>query len=176
MPDNILSNDAIAEIEVRAAKATKGPWKISNYRPYDILRRDPEESTYKVGDDKFSPLFHTCTWPPRTSANASFVAHSRQDIPDLIAHARALAAERDRLEKALKIRDPEIIRALRELAEERDQAVDRFRLKAVEAVKAKETEWRLSKLTSRREARERYLLQETTAAEIADLLQSLESE
>lgn len=30
--------------------------KISNYRPYAILARDPKESTYEVGDDKFTPI------------------------------------------------------------------------------------------------------------------------
>ena len=28
-------------------------WKISNYRPFGIIERDPNESTYEVGDDKF---------------------------------------------------------------------------------------------------------------------------
>lgn len=31
-------------------------WKISNYRPPAILARDPNESTYATGDDKFLPL------------------------------------------------------------------------------------------------------------------------
>lgn len=30
--------------------------KISNYRPYAILARDPDESTYELGDDKFTPI------------------------------------------------------------------------------------------------------------------------
>ncbi|HSW63859.1 MAG TPA: hypothetical protein VLH56_11230 [Dissulfurispiraceae bacterium] len=37
-------------------KFTPGPWKVSNYRPYDIIARDPKESTYDVGDDKFAPI------------------------------------------------------------------------------------------------------------------------
>lgn len=31
-------------------------WKISNYRPPSIIQRDPKESTYKIGDDKYAPL------------------------------------------------------------------------------------------------------------------------
>lgn len=30
--------------------------KISNYRPYAILARDPQESTYERGDNEFVPL------------------------------------------------------------------------------------------------------------------------
>lgn len=30
--------------------------KVSNYRPNRIIERDPNESTYKVGDDKFPTL------------------------------------------------------------------------------------------------------------------------
>jgi hypothetical protein len=30
--------------------------KISNYRPYGILARDPNESTYEYGDNNFTPI------------------------------------------------------------------------------------------------------------------------
>ena len=30
--------------------------KISNYRPYAILARDPAESTYEIGDNNFTPI------------------------------------------------------------------------------------------------------------------------
>ena len=32
--------------------------KISTYRPYGLLERDPAESTYEVGDDKFPVVAH----------------------------------------------------------------------------------------------------------------------
>lgn len=32
--------------------------KVSNYRPNRIIARDPNESTYKVGDDKFPTIAH----------------------------------------------------------------------------------------------------------------------
>lgn len=37
-------------------KHTAGPWKVSNYRPNQVIARDPKESTYEIGDDKFCPL------------------------------------------------------------------------------------------------------------------------
>ena len=35
------------------AEVVTPKWKISNYRPFGIIERDPAESTYEVGDDKF---------------------------------------------------------------------------------------------------------------------------
>lgn len=31
-------------------------WKVNNYRPFGIIARDPDESTYAMGDDKFSVI------------------------------------------------------------------------------------------------------------------------
>jgi len=51
---------------------TPGPWKISNYRPYNIIARDPAESTYEVGDDKFTPF--ASAFGENREANASLIA------------------------------------------------------------------------------------------------------
>lgn len=45
--------------EERQPTCFNSKWKISNYRPYGIIARDPDESTYKVGDDKFPAIVTT---------------------------------------------------------------------------------------------------------------------
>ena len=59
-------------------KHTPGPWKISNYRPYQIIARNPKESTYGVGDDKFPTLAEPCG--ENKQANAKLIAAA----PDLL--------------------------------------------------------------------------------------------
>lgn len=44
-------SDPVATAQPAADKARL--WKISNYRPFGIIERDPSESTYEWGDDKF---------------------------------------------------------------------------------------------------------------------------
>lgn len=48
-------------METKQGKYTKGPWKVSNYRPYNIIARDPKESTYEKGDDAFRSLALVCS-------------------------------------------------------------------------------------------------------------------
>lgn len=66
-------------------KHTPGPWKVSNYRPYDIIARDPKESTYECGDNRYDPI----------------ATVYRNHTQEFLANARLIAAAPELLE-ALK--------------------------------------------------------------------------
>lgn len=75
-------NELLSEIEKRASEATEGPWKLVSEYPrksgevwYEIdkLRQD---DSYIHGDD------------------AEFIAHSRTDVPALLAVIRKLIEQR----------------------------------------------------------------------------------
>lgn len=67
---------------------TPTPWKISNYRPYNIIARDPDESTFKVGDDKFSTL--VSVHGEHLAANAAFIVEAVNSYDSLRDRCNAL--------------------------------------------------------------------------------------
>ena len=85
-----MTESELNEIEERCNKATKGPWK--SY----IEGRDHEsgDSFIETGGEEIylsNPLFDN---------NQDFIAHSRQDVPRLIAEIRKLKAEIERLKNS----------------------------------------------------------------------------
>ena len=85
--------ELIERLEALAAKATPSPWKSSNYRPHHLLQRDPNESTYEIGDNNFMCLASFDEVP-----DVVFVAALRNAFPELAAHIKAQAAEIERLD------------------------------------------------------------------------------
>ena len=86
-----LSAQAIAEIEARAAAATSGPWR-SWWEGRDGLAGD---SVILTGADEAGGPDLYLTWDPSTSeeqrlADQDFIAHARQDVPELAADLREL--------------------------------------------------------------------------------------
>lgn len=78
-----LTDDQIAVIRARHEAATPGPWRFCYYG---------FNADYRDGDVRAN-----CQ-PPNIVSDASerdgvFIAHARQDIPALLAHAAALEAE-----------------------------------------------------------------------------------
>jgi hypothetical protein len=74
---NVMTDERLAEIENRVNKAVDGQWEVKH-------------GTYAV----HSPLYEC--WIPQDINDAEFIAHARQDIPDLIA---ALRTERKTIEQ-----------------------------------------------------------------------------
>lgn len=86
-----LSGQAIAEMEARAAAATRGPWR-SWWEGRDGLA---EDSVILTGRDEEHGPDLSLTWDPTASeaqrlADQDFIAHARQDVPDLAADLREL--------------------------------------------------------------------------------------
>jgi hypothetical protein len=81
-----LTNQEIREIEERAEKATPGPWKLS---------RGAQADAYAIEGEAWT-IAHVKFVRTETEANAELLAHSRQDIPKLIAALRETQAQRDR--------------------------------------------------------------------------------
>jgi hypothetical protein len=76
-------DDRLAEIEARVAAATEGPWtsRVIDQRQYVM---GPGASVALTGyvDDEDVPF-------DDVAADATFIAHARQDVPWLIAQVRA---------------------------------------------------------------------------------------
>jgi hypothetical protein len=103
-------------IERRAEAATKGPWSFSHGRnELAVVSDEPtlptrSEDQVRYGD---RPIADCEFGYGDDEANQDFIAHARTDIPALLAHVRALEAERARLREeceALKV----LIRELRD--------------------------------------------------------------
>jgi hypothetical protein len=87
-----LTDDELRAIRARAEAATPGRWN----RPYDALIDMQLEARLVVGNVAGYEIA-IC----ENRADAEFIAHARADIPALLAHADALAAENARLGDAL---------------------------------------------------------------------------
>ena len=92
-------------IEARAAKATKGPWETHLVDDTTIVSDNCEigttcDSSNTERDDGYNIEYE------RMEADADFIAHARQDIPDLLAALTAAKAEN------------EVLRLLQEFAED----------------------------------------------------------
>jgi hypothetical protein len=79
----LLSHDRLAAIRARAEAATAGPWRA------DWKGTNHYEITSQASDNPYS--FWVMTDSSARGEDLDFAAHARQDIPDLLAHAEALA-------------------------------------------------------------------------------------
>lgn len=77
--NKMLTDERISEIQKRADAATPGPWEVVG----DRIEPDIGEAW----------SFHGAA----NSANGVFIAHSRTDVPDLLAERAELLAEVERL-------------------------------------------------------------------------------
>lgn len=80
------------QIRQRAEAATPGPWTYTKDPGYAGMYGWPPE-----GPDDLNQEGWESTHPPPGDANGPFIAHARQDIPDLLAALDAARAERDKL-------------------------------------------------------------------------------
>lgn len=84
-----MDQKCLAEIKAREQAATPGPWKASTCNYHILLLLD------NAG--------HALLREPEGKYNSDFIAHSRTDIPALIADNAAKDQQIATLEKALKI-------------------------------------------------------------------------
>lgn len=75
-----MTDERLAEIKARAKMAKLGPWQVDS-EENDILAAD-ESLVAELLLNNTNPYF-----------DAMFIAHARQDIPDLIAEIERLRAE-----------------------------------------------------------------------------------
>ena len=107
-----MTPERIAEIRQREQQATKGPWYVehdADCREYGPIIEFPwglvgptNVGAATMGEDYKQRYGHKVSEISELTENdAQFLAHARQDIPDLLAEVRRLQAERDRLREAL---------------------------------------------------------------------------
>lgn len=85
-------------IEARANAATPGPWRVNKYAGIGTGPNGVTDSV--IGSDGINPFYELgCPYD-----NLGFIAAARQDVPALVAYARSLEAE------AEKVTMPQIIR------------------------------------------------------------------
>lgn len=97
-----------AAIKARADAATPGPWVVSSEYAsgVDLGYKPDHERTwgYGCGNDFVCDLndgeYHEYHNKAEQMANASFIAHARENVPALMAEVERLRAENKRLEKA----------------------------------------------------------------------------
>lgn len=78
-----------------------GPkWKISNYRPYGLIERDPDESTFEYGDNEFPfiAVFQQGTLQEQ-KARAERIVFAVNNLPRVIKELVSTRAENERLRK-----------------------------------------------------------------------------
>lgn len=78
-------DQAIAEMEARAERATPGPW-----------RRQTDAIVSVGAETKLDLVFDssTCPYPPKT-VDLEFIAHARADLPALCRALRKMKEQRD---------------------------------------------------------------------------------
>lgn len=111
-----LSAERLAEIRARAEAATPGPWR------QDVMYVDAVVPQGRPGGEVIIQCYPTVRHLNAVvpvKANAAFVAHSRKDVPELLAEIERLTAERRWYQRAAA----EMRQMLHE-AEDREQALD----------------------------------------------------
>ncbi len=105
-----MTEAELNKIQQRADKATLGPWELSKLSKTVIRRVDDKRHIGKAEGQRGTGTFYDPLH--NTSYDSEFIAHSRQDIPDLLAHITELTGKFGQLEAkkaALKqiMSDPE---------------------------------------------------------------------
>lgn len=92
----MLSDERLAEIEARVDAATPGPWQSVYEYPYDSAAAGRIRAFRSSSPDVLMTV-HERYVGHQTSdqheATATFVAHAREDIPDLLTEVRRLRRE-----------------------------------------------------------------------------------
>lgn len=87
-PVEPMTDERLDEIQERADAATPGPWRMSEYDPAEVWAdRDP------AGWDAFFIATTDRNMGDPNIADAEFIAHSREDVGELLAEVRRLRAE-----------------------------------------------------------------------------------
>lgn len=90
-----MDEKRLAEIEGRVAKASPGPWTEGGAHG-GRFRDELVDGPNSRGDPEFPvwPIIRSCSsqdaWERWDAGNRAFVAHARQDVPDLVAEVRRL--------------------------------------------------------------------------------------
>jgi len=98
-----MSDERLAEIEARAARATGQKWELrevahgatpwSKRRVYRVEIIAPQYNYGKLTHNRnIAQIIDYCDWTDHP-ANAEFIANARQDIPDLLAEVKRLRGE-----------------------------------------------------------------------------------
>jgi hypothetical protein len=97
-----MTNEQLAEIEARAAKAAEGPWGVWNGT--DLFPIDDVKGEKQIADCDVGEMAEDVDYLKDQRANSEFIARSREDIPKLCAALRAARAEnRSHLDVIIKL-------------------------------------------------------------------------
>ncbi len=91
--DATMTPQRLAEIEARLEGVTPGPWRVDPRYSCDVQSGDGAvEIASSATDETQGPYPGGAALPPEKEwdANALFIAHARQDVPDLLAYVRLL--------------------------------------------------------------------------------------
>lgn len=129
-----ITDERLAEIEARAAAATRGPWEAEHLHPFCSTVRTPQRHRVAMKIHSGDTVHNIPNYGTRAMmlADADFIAAARTDVPALIA---ALRSERARAEAAEAAANA-ALRALERAAEGSDTILRTFRAR-VEALEAK---------------------------------------
>jgi hypothetical protein len=101
-----MTKERLEEIEARADAATPGPWK---HRAVEPLAKWPSIFVNEVEAPQDDGCWiakvmdhRSCIATPPGDGNASFIAASRTDIPDMAREIRALWEAREKLNQRLQ--------------------------------------------------------------------------
>ena len=104
----MIDDKRLDEIQARAAKAAKGPWKCEELtvheRPRGLVYCGKAPNPMIVADvyaGKNLDRQYYCDEAYEIDSNAVFIAESRNDVPDLVAEVRRLNAENTKLREEL---------------------------------------------------------------------------
>ena len=93
-----MTDEELREIEARADAASVGPWRTN----YELGGQPPDWNGWVWRDDGTWNGYGTeleLICGSQTDANATFIAHAREDVPALVAEVRRLRAAFDAIKR-----------------------------------------------------------------------------
>lgn len=86
-----MTPEQLAAIKERADRATEGPWDFRHFDEDDVSHIFSVAPQYMTDGESSLDVAYSDT----NGDNAAFIAHSRQDIPDLLAEVERLKEENE---------------------------------------------------------------------------------
>jgi len=120
-----MTREELEAIEAREKAATPGPWKKASlsedygagYGMTTFFVKQPDGNLYRIGSADTSKKYI------EENNNAEFVAHSRQDVPALIAEVKRLSAELEHLTRERDVTINDLKKIAKEIREKRSENI-----------------------------------------------------
>ena len=118
-----MTKEQLAEIRGRVEKATGGPWIINKtddagWCECPLCQNEGEVLIENITGDGWKYMIQSCGIGEMVNNNSDFIAHVRQDVPELLDEVERLQSQLQATKEALDMYIDDIVPTLRKRLED----------------------------------------------------------